>query len=111
LDSLLQQFSVIIVAQGRGGTMKLRIAIWAMAGALVVALWSLYFVLYRINAGRLEVPWTLVDLTMPIALVRHYAMSVYFVLLVNAATYALVGAFGEILWRLYRQHPLRRLAN
>ena len=91
--------------------MKLRIAIWAMAGALVVAFWSLYFVVYRIYPGRLEVPWALVDLTMPIALLRHYAMSMYFALLVNAVTYALVGMFVEVLRRLHKQHPLHRLAN
>jgi hypothetical protein len=110
LDSQLQQFSAMISAQGRGGAMKLRIAIWAMAGALVAALWSVYFVFYRTHS-QFGVPWALVDLTMPIALVRHYAMSVYFVLLVNAATYALVGTFGEILWRLCKQHPPRRFAN
>jgi hypothetical protein len=97
-------------AQERGGAMKLRIAIWAMAGALAVALWSLYFVFYRTHS-QFGVPWVLVDLTVPVALVRHYAMSVYFVLLVNAATYALVGALVEILRWLYKQHPLRRLAS
>ena len=91
--------------------MKIRIAIWATAGAFVVAFWSLYFVLYRIYPGRLEVPWALVDLTMPIALLRHYAMSMYFALLVNAVTYALVGVFMEMLWRLHKQHPLRRFAS
>jgi hypothetical protein len=94
--------------------MKLRIAIWAATGAFVVAFWSHYFVLNTTHPGRLEVPWTLVDLTIPIALLRHashYPMSMYFVLFANACIYALVGAFVEIPRRLYRQHPPRRFAN
>jgi hypothetical protein len=91
--------------------MKLRIAIWAAAGALVVGFWSLYFILFRIYPGRFAVPWALVDLTMPIALLRHYAMSVYFALFVNACTYALAGLLVETLRRRYRQHPPHRLAH
>jgi len=44
--------------------------------------------------------WTLTYLTCPIALARHYALSFYFVLLMNAATYALVGTIVEVM----RQH-------
>lgn len=94
--------------------MKLRIAIWAAAGAFVVAFWSIYFVLYTTHPSQFEVPWALVDLTIPVALVRHhthYAMSIYFVLLVNACTYALIGALVETVWRRYKQHPLRRVAH
>ena len=91
--------------------MKLRIAMWAAAGALAVAFWSLYFILFRTHPGQFTVPWVLVELTIPIALLRRYAMSVYFVLLVNAATYALVGAFIETLWRHYRQHRPQRFAR
>jgi hypothetical protein len=56
--------------------------------------------------------WTLVDLTMPIALIRHYhfAMSVNVVFLVNAATYALVGTAGEIMRRHYK-HPHHAISN
>jgi hypothetical protein len=95
-----------MVAQGRGGAMKLRIAIWAMAGALAVATWSLYFTFFKS-----DIPWALVDFTIPIALVRHYAMSVYFVLLVNALTYAVAGLLVETLWRYFKQHPGHGLAN
>ena len=70
--------------------MKLRIAIWTGVGALVVVFWDLYISATFANPrGILR---TLVDLTCPIALARHHALSFYFVLLVNAATYALVGA-------------------
>jgi len=47
--------------------------------------------------------WTLAYLTCPISLARHYAFSFQFVLLVNAATYALAGGIVETLWRQYKQ--------
>jgi hypothetical protein len=82
--------------------MKVRIAIWASVGALVVVFWSLYFSATHLTPAAPE--WTLVDLTMPIALARHYAIaaSVYVVLLVNAANYALVGTAMETVWRHYK---------
>lgn len=78
--------------------MRLRIAIWAGVGALVVILWTVYI------SGTLTapVPWTIVYLTCPIAVARHYALSFYFVLLVNAGTYALVGRVVEIMRRHHK---------
>ncbi len=73
--------------------MKLRIAIWAGVGALVVVLWSVYIS----GTPTVPVPWTIVYLTCPIAVARHYALSSYLVLLVNAGTYALVGRIVEIM--------------
>ena len=73
--------------------MKSRIAIWAGAGALVVFFWTLYISVTAPAAGGTM--WTLAYLTCPIALARHHALSFYFVLLANAATYALVGAVAE----------------
>jgi hypothetical protein len=43
--------------------------------------------------------WPLVDLTSPIALARHHALSFYFVLLTNAATHALAGTAVEAIRR------------
>ena len=76
--------------------MKLRIAIWAVAGALVVLSWSLYFM--AVPGNPLGNLWALAYLTCPIFLARSYPhpISVYFVLLVNAATYALIGMVVEI---------------
>ena len=90
--------------------MRFRIAIWAATGALVVVFWSLY--LSATHLSRYALTWLLVDLTMPIALARHYrfAMSVNAVLLVNAATYALVGTVVETTWRHY-QHRRQLIAN
>jgi len=73
--------------------MKSRIAIWAAVGALVVVLWSVYL------SATAEMPRgflaNLLDLTCPIALARQHPLSVYFVLLVNAITYGLIGMIVE----------------
>lgn len=83
--------------------MKLRIALWATVGALVVASWALYMVLTKPTPHAM---WILLDLTCPIALFRHYRLSYYFVLVVNAATYALIGAIVEVALRYARQARL-----
>jgi hypothetical protein len=77
--------------------MKLRIAIWTGVGALVVVLWTLY--ISATSPTPLGNVWTLAYLTCPIALARHYALSFYLVLLINAATYALVGTVVETIRR------------
>ena len=81
--------------------MKLRIAIWMGVGALVVVLWTVYF-----SAASQTPPgivWAVAYLTCPITLARHYTLSFYFALLVNTATYALVGTVVETM----RQHHKR----
>jgi hypothetical protein len=80
--------------------MKLRIAVWMGVGGLVVVLWTLY--LSATSPTPLGNVWTLVYLTCPIALARHYALSFYFVLLINAATYASVGTVIEAMRRRYK---------
>ena len=84
--------------------MRLRIAIWAGVGALVVVLWTLY--ISATSPTPLGAVWTLAYLTCPIALAHHYALSFYFVLLVNAATYALVGTIVETIRRHHKQTRL-----
>ena len=80
--------------------MKLRIAIWSGVGALVVVFWTLC--LSATSPTPFGTMWTLVYLTCPIALARHYALSFYAVLLVNAATYALAGSVVEAMRRNYK---------
>jgi len=97
------QFGGMIGARRRGGgILKLRIAIWALSGAIVVLSWSLCFMATPTNnLGNL---WILVYLTCPITyLGRHYPrpVSLYSVLAVNIATYALIGTAVEILRRHY----------
>jgi hypothetical protein len=80
--------------------MKVRIAIWTGVGAFVVVLWTLY--ISATSPTPLGNLWTLAYLTCPIALARHYALSFYFVLLVNAATYALIGTVVETMRRYHK---------
>jgi hypothetical protein len=77
--------------------MKSRIAIWAAGGALVVGLWSIYFLAdSRAPRGLVAI---LLDLSCPIALARQHPLSIYIVLLANALTYALVGLVIETMRR------------
>lgn len=76
--------------------MKSRIAIWAASGALIVGLWSLY--LDGASGAPRGFVAVLLDLTCPIALARQHHMTIYFVLLANALTYALAGLVLETMW-------------
>ena len=88
----------------RCGGMRLRIAIWAGIGALLVVAWNLY--ICETSPTPLGALWTLICLTCPIALARHYPLSFYSVLLMNAATYALVGTVAETIRRHYKRARL-----
>lgn len=78
--------------------MKRRIAIWASAGLLVAGFWALYALATKPPALTSADPiMILVRLTCPIALIGFYPLSIYLVLLANAATYALVGLIVETL--------------
>ena len=80
--------------------MKYRIGMWAAAGFVVAGGWALYALASTPPALSSNDPMiTLVRLTCPIALFSHYPISVYWVLLANAATYALVGLMVEALRR------------
>jgi len=87
--------------------MKSRIAIWAAVGAFVVVFWTLY--ISATFPTPLGAARTLIDLTCPVALARHYGPhGFYSVLLVNAVTYALVGMVVET---IRRQHQTRLIPN
>jgi hypothetical protein len=82
----------------RSSAMKYRIAIWASVGFLVAGCWALYAFATTPPAMTFADPvMILVQLTCPIALLRSYPLSLYLVLLANAATYALVGLIVETL--------------
>ncbi|HEX4154699.1 MAG TPA: hypothetical protein VHY48_03715 [Acidobacteriaceae bacterium] len=92
--------------------MKLRIAMWASAGALVVVCLRLY--LAAIFPSSLDADRPVLDLvylTCPIALLRHHAVSFYQVLFANAATYAFVGAVVETVRRQHTVHKFRMISN
>jgi hypothetical protein len=83
--------------------MKRRIAIGAILGALVVVVWQIYISATLSNPlGRDGIGRALVYLTCPIAIARQQAHGFYFVLITNAATYALAGVVLETMRRYYR---------
>jgi hypothetical protein len=87
--------------------MRYRIAMWAGAGCLVVGFWALYRnwkCCEGINSTD-PIAWTLAQLTCPIVFASfkfHFPIGVYWVLIANAATYALVGLIVETLRRQLR---------
>ena len=91
----------------RGGTMKFRIAMWAIAGFLVAGFWALFaFATFPSTNERMQDVWTLVSLSCPVAIAgRHYPISLYEALAANAVTYALVGLIVEIL--RHQLHPAK----
>ncbi len=87
--------------------MKSRIAMWAALGASVAALWEVYISQTMQNLKNPDsFSGVLIRITCPIALANHHAISLYQVLLANAATYAVVGAVVEILRRRSRLQPI-----
>jgi hypothetical protein len=82
---------------------NLRIALWAFAGLLVAVGWWLYIFATAPAPLTMEpVLWTLARYSCPIMLAGfyfHFGISVYWVFIANAATYALVGLIVEGLRR------------
>jgi hypothetical protein len=78
--------------------MKYRIAVWAGIGFLVAGLWAVYFFQIAPTTST-KAMWTLSRLSCPIAFFSDYPIRLYWVLLANAATYALVGLVVETLRR------------
>jgi hypothetical protein len=86
--------------------MKIRIAIWATLGALVVVAWRIYISATFSNPlGKGGVGRNLIHLTVPISLASQHPQGFYFVLIANAATYALAGIAVEIMRRYYLTRP------
>lgn len=80
--------------------MKRHIAIWAAVGVLVVVFWTVYIsATLPTPLSSQGVMWTLVYLTCPIALAHSYPLGFYLVLLVNAATYGMIGVAVETIRR------------
>jgi hypothetical protein len=81
--------------------MKYRIGAWASAGFLVAAFWALYlFPTAPIQTSSTGPILTLARFTCPVVFAGsyfHFGLRFYWVLLANAATYALVGLIVETL--------------
>lgn len=83
--------------------MKFRIFLWAMAGFLVAAGWAFYAAATfpDLIQGK-PLVWNLALLTQPLAFAGwqfHFGVSIYWVFLSNAASYALLGLMVETLRR------------
>lgn len=85
--------------------MKCRIALWASAGFLVAGGWAIYFASIS-RDNRIEpIVSRLARVTCPIAVAgSHYPISLYWALVANVATYALVGLRVETVRRQFH-HP------
>jgi len=81
--------------------MKYRIGIWASAGFLIAGCWALYASARAIPITSAEpIVYTLARLTQPVVLVGfyfHFGLYFYWVILANAATYAMAGLIVETL--------------
>jgi len=80
--------------------MRYRIALWAGAGFLIAGGWAVYFALASKDRPIGPIVSAVARLTCPVAIVgSHIALSVYWVLVANVVTYALVGLAVETLRR------------
>ena len=82
--------------------MKHRIAIWAIAGVIVAVFWAIYFAGMGKDVPVQPIIRTLASISCPLALVGdyfHIGVKLYWVLVTNAAFYALFGLFAETLRR------------
>ena len=80
--------------------MKYRIAMWAIAGFLVAGGWALYAYTHVTTYSDPLMP--VITLTCPIVFLRSYPLSLYLVLAVNAATYAVIGLAVETLRQRFK---------
>jgi hypothetical protein len=77
-------------------------ATWASAGFLVAGFWALYFAWASKDIPTETIVFNLARLTCPIAFASfyfHFPVGVYWSLVANAVTYALIGLIVETLRR------------
>lgn len=85
--------------------MKYRVVGWAILGLFVAAGWGVYFRLANKEIPIDPIVSFVARLTCPIGILgSHFAISLYWVLVANLATYALVGVAVETL-RRQLNHP------
>lgn len=86
--------------------MKRRIAVWAAVGLLVAVAWWIYALAWAPTPITMTGPivWTLLRFTCPVIILGtylHVGISLFWVLVANTATYALIGLIVESLrWRV-----------
>jgi len=80
--------------------MKYRIGVWASAGFLIAGYWAVYFAMASKDKPIEPMVSILARVTCPIAIAGSYfPISLYWALVANVATYALVGLALETLRR------------
>ena len=86
----------IRLGTARKASVKHRIVMWTGLGFLVAIFWGFYFAIVPVSSAQLA--WTLARVTCPIAFASFYfdfPIRVYWSVLANGATYALVGLIVE----------------
>jgi hypothetical protein len=82
--------------------MKYRIGMWAGAGLLVAAFWAVYFFPTAPIPINRRIDWAITRLSCPIVFASfyfHFPLNVYWAVLANTGTYALIGLVLETLRR------------
>ena len=82
--------------------MKFRIAVWASAGVVVAVLWAIYFAMASKDVPIQPIIRTIASISCPLSLVGdyfHFGVKLSWVIVTNAAFYALFGLFAETLRR------------
>jgi len=86
--------------------MTLRLGIWAGVGALIALFWAAYLALtFPQSILSMPVVSMIAQITCPIAAASlhfHFGVKLYWVVLANAATYAIFGTFVEAIHRQVR---------
>lgn len=83
--------------------MTRRIALWSLVGFVVACAWVVFTMSVK-PATMLQLEHeryfrSVVDITLPVAMLDHYPLKYFWVVVLNALTYALVGFAIELLWR------------
>ena len=82
--------------------MKFRIAAWASAGFLVAVFWAIYFAMVSKDIPLQPMVYALAIFSCPLAMVGdhfHFGVKLSWILVTNAAFYALFGLVVEALRR------------
>ena len=83
--------------------MTRRIAIWATVGFLIAGFWAVYYSLRGpvpiTSTERILAPFA--RITCPIAFLGYHPISIYWSILANIATYAMIGLIWETLRRQF----------
>jgi len=87
--------------------MTRRIALWFLAGFIVACGWVLFAMAAAPTMPSDRGFWTLVEITAPASLLRHFPLKYYWFVLLNALSYAVFGLGIE----LFRRNFVRHISN